>query len=56
MASEWQAGTYCRVYRLVVARVTVDVDGYAAEGRHLGGELVKARIVLALTFVGFGHL
>ncbi|KAG7138520.1 hypothetical protein HYQ46_008315 [Verticillium longisporum] len=31
------------------------VNGHAAQGGDLGGELVEACVVLALAFVGFGH-
>lgn len=37
------------------ARVVVDVDGDAAQGRDFGRQLVEARVVLALALVGFGH-
>lgn len=37
------------------AGVVVDVNGHAAQGGDLGGELVEACVVLALAFVGFGH-
>ena len=47
--------TYGRLDHLVGPGGIVDVDGYAAEGGDLGGELVEAGIVLAFALVGFGH-
>jgi len=38
---------------LVGARVVVDVDRYAPEGRDLGRQLVKAGVVLTFALIGF---
>lgn len=48
--------TYRVVNDILGSRIVVNVDGHAAQGRDFGGELVEARVVLALPFVGFGHV
>jgi len=42
------AAAHGTVNDLLVARVVVDVDGDAAERRHLGREVVQARVVLSV--------
>lgn len=39
-------GAYSAVDDMLVARVVVDVDCYAAQGRDFGREFVEARVVL----------
>lgn len=39
---------YRGVDDMLVARIVVDVDGHAAQGRHLAGELVEPRVVLSV--------
>lgn len=48
--------TYGIVNDILGARIVVNVNGDAAQGRDLGRQLVEARVVLALAFVGFGHV
>lgn len=40
---------------ILSSRVVVNIDGHAAQGRHLGRQLIEARVVLALALVCFGH-
>ena len=35
----------------MIASIVIDVDGDAAQGRHLSGEVVEARVILALGLV-----
>jgi len=46
-----EAAAYGGVDDSLVAGVVVDVDGDATQGRHLSGEVVEARVVLALRLV-----
>lgn len=45
-------GVYAVINDFLVARIVVDVDGDAAEGGDLGGELVEAGVVLPGLFGG----
>ena len=46
---------YRAINNALLARIVVDVHRHAAERRDFGGQLVQARVVLALALVGFGH-
>ncbi len=46
---------YCFVDGVLCPGTVVDVDGHAAQGRHLRRQLVEPGIVLPLALVGLGH-
>lgn len=46
VGEDWDRDTYGVVQHPLVARVVVDVDRHAAQGRDFGGQLVQARVVL----------
>jgi hypothetical protein len=50
-----EEATYGIVDDVLGSGIVVDVDGYAAQGGDLGGELVEAGIVLPLALIGFRH-
>jgi hypothetical protein len=49
------ATAYGVVDDLMAASIVVDVNGHAAKGRDLGGQLVEAGVVLPLALVCLGH-
>ena len=48
-------GTYGAVDEALGAGLIVDADGHAAQGGDLVGQLIQARIILALALVSLGH-
>lgn len=55
-SEEGKGETHGVVDNVLSPRVVVDVDGDAAQGRHLGRQLVQPRVVLSLALVGLRHV